>query len=162
MNFATMYFEMKRSIIGIFVMFLAWIGAASCNYTIECREPRDIRYFSIPDYDSSVKTRLRVVRYDANGSFSSAIDSTDLLLPSPFDIEVPADPTKDYVIVLLPQNRRHRLQNVKFGHETRKGSPGRDSEQCQTSISFNFDGTSLTQPWTVGGTSTGAVPHLVL
>lgn len=60
---------------------------------------------------------------------------------------VPADETKDFQLVLLPQNRRHQLQNVKFGNENRKGSRGRDSVQCKTSITFTYDGVDKQIPW---------------
>lgn len=140
-----------------FLLFSAIVTLffASCNNTIHCTHPYSIMYFRIPDFDTLTPTTLRVVRFDAGSNFSVALDSTDLLLPSPSNISVPADETKDYQLVLLPQNRRHQLQNLKFGKEKRKGSPGRDSEQCKTSITFTYDGVEKEIPWRVGSAEGG-------
>jgi hypothetical protein len=112
----------------------------------------------ISDFDTNATTVLRVVRYDAGTNFAKPLDSTDRILPDPFNVGVPADDTKDYEIVVLPQNRRHKLANVHFGNEKRKGSPGLDSEQCTTSINFTFDGEQMTMKMAVGGT--GGYTHL--
>lgn len=134
---------------------IATLFFASCNTTIHCTHPYAIMYFSIPDFDTLLPSTLRVVRYQSGTQYVVALDSTDLLLSSPFNISIPADATKDYQIVLLPQNRKHQLQNVKFGQEKRIGSPGRDSEQCKTSISFTYDGVEKEIPWRVGSASGG-------
>ena len=140
-----------------FLLFSATgtLFCTSCNNTIHCTHPYAIMYFNIYDFDTLLPTTLRVVRYQSGTQYVVALDSTDLLLSSPFNISVPADATKDYQLVLLPQNRRHQLQNVKFGYEKRKGSPGRDSEQCKTSISFTYDGVEKEIPWRVGSASGG-------
>lgn len=122
---------------------------SSCNNTIICRTEKSIRYFYIPDYDSTQMTVLRVVRYEGGSNYNSVLDSTNNAINSPFNITHPFEENKEYKLVLLPQNRVHTLKDVHYGNEKRKGSPGRDSEQCHTSITYTYDGKTVTQPYYV-------------
>lgn len=130
-----------------FATLLLWLS--SCNNTIICRTEKTIRYFNIPDYDSAQMTVLRVVRYEGGSNYTSVLDSTDNPINSPSNITHPFEENKEYKLVLLPQKRVHTLKNVHYGDEKRKGSPGRDSEQCHTSITYTYDGKTVTQPYYV-------------
>lgn len=121
---------------------------SSCNYTIVCRPTNTIAYFLIKDHDTASQY-VRVVRYEAGSNFTKPVDSTEEIKDMTFPLTV--EQAKDYAILVLPQNRRHTLTNISFGKDKRKGSPGRDSEQCTSSITFTLDGTVMKQPMAVGG-----------
>lgn len=140
---------MKKTPAFITALLLSII-ACSCNHTIICRTETVIHYMRIPDYDTAVNQYVRVIRYEGQSKFTQFIDSSDeRVLTGSFSYAFDED--KDYKLVVLPQNRRHTLSDIQHGHEKRKGSPGRDSEQCKTSITFTLDGVEKTQPFSVGG-----------
>ncbi len=137
-----------------------WSLVSSCGHTIHCLTSKWVRYFHIPDFDTAVTTTMKVIRYEGGSNFTRAVDSTELVLQSPFNLGLTVEEAKDYRIVLLPQNRVHLLKDIHFGHEKRKGSPGLDSEQCEGSISYIYDGESYTQPMSVGGSGGYVVLNL--
>lgn len=122
---------------------------SACNHTIICKPTQTISYFLIKDYDT-VEQYVRVVRYEAGSNFSKPVDSTEEIKNMTFPLRV--EQGKDYAILVLPQNRRHTLTKISLGKDKRKGSPGLDSEQCTSSITFTLDGTMMKQPMAVGGT----------
>lgn len=140
----------------LFLFFVSGLIICACN-KIVCQKDGTIRYFTISDYDTSVKTSFRVVRYDIGSNFTIALDSTERVLENPFNLSLPVEESKEYKIVLLPQKRQHRIANIHLGNEKRKGSPGRDSEQCHVSITFTYDGETIEQPYWVNAGGGGYV-----
>lgn len=120
----------------------------ACNHTIVCRPTNTIAYFLIKDHDTASQY-VRVVRYEAGSNFTKPVDSTEEIKNMTFPLTV--EQGKDYAILVLPQNRRHTLTKISFGKDKRKGSPGLDSEQCTSSITFTLDGSVKKQPMAVGG-----------
>ncbi len=143
------------------IFLFSLLTLISCSHTIDCR--RHHLTFSVSDYgrDSSKQMIVRVIRYQNESNFTLPLDSTDNILNSE-EFYYPFDGDKEYVVILLPQNRRHTLRRLHYGEDKRKGSPGLDSEQCYDSATYEKDGIAISVPMTLEGEGWGSGKYAYL